>query len=70
MESLMYKPMMLFLASLTFLTLQGAVSGGESSRADFTDYARVMDGEWVGRVSLWEDIPEIGKKANSSQCAG
>ena len=60
----MYKPMMLSVALLAFCTVEVAVSGQESTKADFTDYGRAMEGEWLGKITLWGDIPGIGKKGD------
>ncbi len=60
----MHKPMMLLVTSLMLWKLPSPVLGDESTKADFTEYARVMDGEWIGRINLWNDIPGIGKKGD------
>jgi hypothetical protein len=60
----MYKPIILLLTSLMLWTLPSPILGDESTKEDFAEYARVMDGEFVGRIILWNDIPGIGKKGD------
>ena len=60
----MYKLMSLLVASLTLWMLSPPASGDDSTKADFDEYARVIDGEWVGRITLWQDMTDIGKKGD------
>ncbi len=60
----MHKPLMFLAVLLTLGTLASSVSGDDSAKADFLDYGRVMGGEWLGKITLWNDIPGIGKKGD------
>ena len=60
----MYKLMSFLVALLTLWTLPRPVFSDDSTKADFTEYARAIDGQWVGRITLWQDMKDIGRKGD------
>jgi hypothetical protein len=66
-ENLMHRPIVSTVVFVALATLGSVTSGQESTKADFAQYGRAMDGHWLGNITLWADVPGIGKAGDKKE---
>lgn len=60
----MYRSLLFGVALLAFVFLEGRAIAQESSVTDFKEFCKATEGHWQGTITLWQDLPGIGKKSD------